>query len=395
MKKILFLLLIILLPLNIYAIDIKSKNAILYNLNDDSILYEVNSNDRVYIASMTKIMTALVALEKIDNINDKVTMTSPMFKDLVEQNASVAGFKEGEVVTYKDLLYGLMLPSGADAAQGLAISTYGSVDNFVKAMNNKAKELDLKNTHFMNPTGLDDKNHYSSVADVALFLKEALNNDDFEEIFEADTYTTSNGKHVFKATRNKYNFDTSFIDGSKTGFTYDAGLCMASTSHKDSINYLLVTANAPYTNKTNHLVDAKNIYEYYFNNYDEITILNKDELITTITLEDGREVNYYSDIELKKYLNKSCNITKGYNGSLDLNDYDIGDKIGEYIIKCDDNIIYKKDIVLNITHSEDSKNIKYKIIISLILISLIVGGIISYGIFNKRRNKKRVKNRNR
>jgi len=395
MKKILFLLLIILLPLNIFAIDIKSKNAILYNLNDDSILYEVNSNDKVYIASMTKIMTALVALEKIDNINDKVTMTSPMFKDLVEQNASVAGFKEGEVVTYKDLLYGLMLPSGADAAQGLAISTYGSVDNFVKAMNNKAKELDLKNTHFMNPTGLDDKNHYSSVADVALFLKEALNNDNFKEIFEADTYTTSNGKHVFKATRNKYNFDTSFIDGSKTGFTYDAGLCMASTSHKDGINYLLVTANAPYTNKTNHLVDAKNIYEYYFNNYGEITILNKDELITTITLEDGREINYYSDIDLKKYLNKSCNITKGYNGSLDLNDYDIGDKIGEYIIKCDDNIIYKKDIVLNITHSEDSKNMNYKIIISLIFISLVIGGIICYGIFNKRRNKKRVKNTNR
>ena len=391
MKRILFLFLILILPFNIYAIDINSKNAILYNLNEDSILYEVKSNEKVYIASMTKIMTALVAIEKIENMDEKVTMTSPMFKNLVEQNASVAGFKEGEIVTYKDLLYGLMLPSGADAAQGLAISTYGSIDNFVSAMNNKVKEFNLKNTHFSNPTGLDDIDNYSTVYDVAQILKVALNNKDFKEVFESNKYTTSNGRHVFIATRNKFDFDTSFIDGSKTGFTYDAGLCMASTSHKDGVNFLLVTANAPYNNRTNHLIDAKKIYEYYFDNYGEISILNKNELLTSITLEDGRVINYYSNSDIKKYLKNSCNITKGYYGLSNLNDYDIKDKIGEYIIKCDDNIIYNRDIVLNIFHINEKNNNSKYIIICTIMFLLLVGGIM-YAIFNKRRNKKRIKN---
>lgn len=391
MKRILFLFLILILPFNIYAIDINSKNAILYNLNEDSVLYEVKSNEKVYIASMTKIMTALVAIEKIENMDEKVTMTSPMFKNLVEQKASVAGFKEGEIVTYKDLLYGLMLSSGADAAQGLAISTYGSIDNFVSAMNNKVKEFNLKNTHFSNPTGLDDIDNYSTVYDVAQILKVALNNKDFKEVFESNKYTTSNGRHVFIATRNKFDFDTSFIDGSKTGFTYDAGLCMASTSHKDGVNFLLVTANAPYNNRTNHLIDAKKIYEYYFDNYGEISILNKNELLTSITLEDGRVINYYSDSDVKKYLKNSCNITKGYYGLSNLNDYDIKDKIGEYIIKCDDNIIYNRDIVLNISHINEKNNNSKYIIICTIMFLLLVGGIM-YAIFNKRRNKKRIKN---
>lgn len=391
MKRILFLFLILILPFNIYAIDINSKNAILYNLNEDSVLYEVKSNEKVYIASMTKIMTALVAIEKIENMDEKVTMTSPMFKNLVEQNASVAGFKEGEIVTYKDLLYGLMLPSGADAAQGLAISTYGSIDNFVSAMNNKVKEFNLKNTHFSNPTGLDDIDNYSTVYDVAQILKVALNNKDFKEVFESNKYTTSNGRHVFIATRNKFDFDTSFIDGSKTGFTYDAGLCMASTSHKDGVNFLLVTANAPYNNRTNHLIDAKKIYEYYFDNYGEISILNKNELLTSITLEDGRVINYYSNSDIKKYLKNSCNITKGYYGLSNLNDYDIKDKIGEYIIKCDDNIIYNRDIVLNISHINEKNNNSKYIIICTIMFLLLVGGIM-YAFFNKRRNKKRIKN---
>ena len=182
MKRVLYLffLFLILIPISTYALDISSKNAVLYNLNDDNIIYEVNKDERVSIASMTKIMTCLVALEKINNPKDKVVMTTSMFYRLAEENASVAGFYIGEEVTYEDLLYGLMLPSGADAAQALAISLYGSVDKFVDRMNEKAKELGLKNTHFVNPTGLDIKGHYSSVDDVAIILKEALKNDTFK-----------------------------------------------------------------------------------------------------------------------------------------------------------------------------------------------------------------------
>ena len=370
---------------NVSAIDleIKSDKAVLYNLNDDNIIYEVNKDERVSIASMTKIMTCLVALEKINNPKDKVVMTTSMFYRLAEENASVAGFYIGEEVTYEDLLYGLMLPSGADAAQALAISLYGSVDKFVDRMNEKAKELGLKNTHFVNPTGLDIKGHYSSVDDVAIILKEALKNDTFKKVFSATKYTTSNKYHTFYSTRNKYGIDTSFITGSKTGYTLDAGLCLASTSTYNGINYLLVTARASDNNRTNHLMDAKTIYKYYQSNYDYIDISKKGDLITTIKLDD-REITYYSNIDMKKYLNKKCKLTKEYNGETIIDSKNINsNKIGEYIIKCDNDILYKQDInlVLNLTEDKNN-NFMYIVIIaslsSLVLLLFIVLLIIRW-----------------
>lgn len=385
MKKILYLffLLLILVPVSTYALEINSRNVVLYNLNDDNIIYEVNKDERISIASMTKIMTTLVALEKIKNPKEKIVMTAPMFYRLVEENASVAGFYIGEEVTYEDLLYGLMLPSGADAAQALAISLYGSVDKFVDRMNEKAKELGLKNTHFVNPTGLDIKGHYSSVDDVALILKEALKNDTFKQVFSANSYITSNKLHTFYSTRNKYGIDTSFITGSKTGYTLDAGLCLASTSSYNGIDYLLVTARASSSNRANHLLDAKTIYKYYQSNYEYRNISKKGDLITTIKLDD-KEITYYSNLDIDKYLNKKCKIKKEYNGETILDSKKINsNKIGEYIIKCDNDILYKQDInlVLNLTE-EKNNNFVYIIIISclssLILLLFIVLLIIRW-----------------
>lgn len=347
MKKIIVFLLIFLFPINVFSLSIKSKHAILYNLNDDEILYNLDQDTRISIASMTKIMTCIIAIESVDELEKQVTITSPMFYRLIEEGASVAGFEVGEIVTYRDLLYGLMLPSGADAAQALAISISGNLDEFVSKMNEKAKKLNLKNTHFSNPAGLDSKYNYSSVYDVAQILKYALKNDTFKSIFNAEKYTTSNSKHTFISTRNKYDIDTSFIDGSKTGFTYDAGLCLASTSHYNGVNYLLVTANAPYNDKTTHFKDAKEIYSYYFKNYENKIIINKDERITQISLMDGQVITYTNTDDVKKYLKKDCNIKKEYIGKTKVTeDIHLNDKIGEYIIKCDDELIYKKNIYL-------------------------------------------------
>lgn len=389
MKKILYLffLFLILVPVSTYALEINSRNVVLYNLNDDNIIYEVNKDERISIASMTKIMTTLVALEKIKNPKEKIVMTAPMFYRLVEENASVAGFYIGEEVTYEDLLYGLMLPSGADAAQALAISLYGSVDKFVDRMNEKAKELGLKNTHFLNPTGLDINGHYSSVDDVALILKEALKNDTFKQVFSANSYITSNKLHTFYSTRNKYGIDTSFITGSKTGYTLDAGLCLASTSSYNGIDYLLVTARASSSNRANHLLDAKTIYKYYQSNYEYRNISKKGDLITIIKLDD-KKIAYYSNLDIDKYLNKKCKIKKEYNAEIILDSKKINsNKIGEYIIKCDNDILYKQDInlVLNLTE-EKNNNFVYIIIISclssLILLLFIILLIIRW------RNKK-------
>lgn len=348
MKKVLLLIILIILivPLNIEAFNIKSKAAILYNLNDDEILYEENAYKKTAIASLTKIMTALVALDNITDVNDKVVMTSDMYATLREKNAATAGFKVGEQVTYLDLLYALLLPSGAEAAQGLAITTSGSIPNFVNKMNLKAQELGLKDTHFANPIGLDDPNNYSTPYDVSIMLKTALNNPLFYQIFTSKSYVTSNQKHKFKATVVNKKIDSSFIDGSKTGFTYDAGLCLASLAHHADVKYMLITLNAPYNDRTNHIADHKIIYDYYFANFDNRQIVDDDQLLVTVT-NMNQSYDFYSDEKVVKYLSTNCQIKNEYKGKKKIGYHDkIGTRIGTYFVKCGDDIIYEKDIVI-------------------------------------------------
>ena len=155
----LLIILILLIPLNIKAIelDISSKNAILYNIDNNEILYEKNSNDKVQIASLTKIMTALVSIENIEDLDKQIIINNSDFKNVQKYNLVTAGFTVGEVVTYKDLLYGLLLPSGADAAKALARNIAGSEEEFIILMNKKVQDLNLKNTNFSNVIGLDDE----------------------------------------------------------------------------------------------------------------------------------------------------------------------------------------------------------------------------------------------
>lgn len=382
MKRFIYILVFItlLLPYHVFSFNIKSEHAILYNLNDNTVLYELKSNDRVSIASMTKIMTALIVIDNIDNLNEEFTMTADMYKSLKEENAALAGFSLGERVTYYDLLYGLLLPSGAEAAQGLAIKTSGSIDNFVIQMNDKVKELNLSNTHFANPTGLDNKNNYSSVYDVAVILKKALENKEFKKIFTTKKYVTSNKRHTFLSTSYRNDIDTSFIDGSKTGFTYDAGLCMASIAHYNGINYLLVTAKAPYDNRSNHIIDAKTIYNYYFTNYGEQVILNKNDRLVTINLYDERSIDYLSNVDVKKYLKKDCTLVKEYRGKdiIEEND-ELNSKLGEFVIKCDDDIIYQQDIlVVQKAGPTDKMNFKEYIVVIMIIMVISFTLILSF-----------------
>ena len=197
MKKYLTLLLVVIslyigIPIvNAIEFDLNSKNAILYNLDENMVLYEKNATEQISIASMTKIMTAIVALENIEDLDEKVILTSADFYGLEEANASVAGFKVGQSLTYRDLLYGLLLPSGADAAQALTRTVAGGKSNFVKMMNEKAENLSLDDTHFMNETGLDEEEHYSTVEDVAKLFQYALKNEEFKKMITSSSYTIS------------------------------------------------------------------------------------------------------------------------------------------------------------------------------------------------------------
>lgn len=352
MKKILFIITIFFLLLtNTNALEINSSNAILYNLNNNEIIYEKNSEEVIKIASLTKIMTTIVAIENIDNLNNKVVITDEMLKGLIEQNASVAGFEKGDIVTYEDLLYAAFLPSGADATQALAISISGSVSEFVNLMNKKASELNLTNTYFTNTTGLDDDNNHSTVKDVSTMLKYALQNETFKKIFQTRYYTTSNGKKLVSTieyTSNKYKLDTSHIKGAKTGTTSKAGLCLASIASYNNIDYLLVTAGADKNlNKPLNIIDSNNVYTYFFTNYNYYNIINKDNVLLTIDNKYSKnKIELTSNIDYSMYMLKEEYDSLKYE-YVGLNEIDIFTKeniIGKYHIILNDEIIKTIDI---------------------------------------------------
>ena len=260
-------------------------------------------------------MTTIVAIENIDDYNKEVTINYDMLKGLKEENAYVIYLQVGEKVTYNDLLYGTFLASGADAARGLSFGISGSDSNFVELMNKKAKELNLVNTHFTNATGLDTDNQSSTVDEVARLLQYALKNDKFKEIFYTDTYTFSNKKHTVKSslkeTGSYYNLDTSNILGGKTGYTLNAGRCLASVAYdKDNdITYMLVTTNASTDTKYYHVKDAIDIYNYNFTNYKYHNLIDKDEKILTLNTKYAKEhiIDFISDKDYKVYYENTFN----------------------------------------------------------------------------------------
>lgn len=248
-----------------------SDYAILINYQDKTIAAEHNSQQRIYPASLTKIMTAILAIEQTNNLKETITLTPTMFANLQEANASIAGFSSGETVSKETLLYGALLPSGAECCLGLAESVAGSEEEFVKQMNKKAQELGMKNTHFTNSIGLHDKNHYSTAEDLSLLLAYALENNKFRQIFTAKTYLApATLQHPEGVTLTSTMFP--YLDGTeltagkilggKTGYTQEAGQCLASLATVKGTEYLLITAKADGSPQTEplHILDAVAVY---------------------------------------------------------------------------------------------------------------------------------------
>lgn len=382
MKKILITLLFLLFPFITNALEINSSNVILYNLNEDKIVLEQNSDEITSIASLTKIMTTIVAIENIDNLDETITIKEKDFYGLYD--ASLAGFEIGEEVTYKDLLYGTMLPSGAEATQALANNIAGSVSNFVELMNQKAKEIGMENTHFVNTSGLDINNHYSTVYDVSLLLKYCLENETFKNIFEATSYKTSNGNltlySTFRYTAMKYGYKNDYILGAKTGYTDDAGKCLASIAYDENndILYMLITTGASIdTSDAYHIKDASNIYTYYFDNYGYIDLIEKDDLLVSIKTKYGKDdyIDFYAKDNISFYTKKDefdKNKIKIIYEGIDTISYNNNknDIIGKVSIYYDNEYINSLDIVLNDEYSFSIINFlvqNKKITISVIL----------------------------
>ena len=213
-------------------------------------------------------MTAIVAIENLPDLKKEITLTNSVFHGLSEADASMAGFQPGENVRAIDLLYGALLPSGAESCIGLADYIAGSEKDFVGMMNQKAADLGMHNTHFENSTGLHNENHYTTVKDLAILLSYALQNDTFREIFTSFRHSTpSTNKHpggtTFYSTMfeelNNQNIIDGKILGGKTGYTDEAGLCLASLAKVGKQEYILISAGA----KGDHHSEQYNITDAF------------------------------------------------------------------------------------------------------------------------------------
>lgn len=390
MKKILSIFLILLLCISnhpIYAneLDITSDYVLLYNLNDKEIIYEMNSDSQVNIASLTKMMTALVAIENCNDLNEKVKIEKKHFKNL--DGYSKAGFKVGDIVSVKDLLYGILLPSGADACNAIAYHIGNNMNNFIQLMNQKAQELNLTHTHFDNPIGMDSEENYSTAKDLSVLLEYALSNPVFKDIFCTRTYKIEELDLQLNSTligySKNYDIDTDIILGSKTGYTSEAGYCLASIANINDVDYLLIVLNADTDLKCNAVLDSINIYNYFSQNYGYHTIINKNELLYQLPIKWGIEKEYsiYCDEDIITYIENNYNkedIVIEYEGINELN-YQIkkNDLLGSIKIIYKDKIIKDLDIYLD----EDI----FYIDPIFISISIIISIIILYKLLNKKR----------
>lgn len=218
-------------------LELYSESAILIDAETNTVIAEKDPDAKIYPASMTKVMTALVACEQITDWDATFTMTQAIIDPLFLSDATMAGFVDGEEVTMTDLLYGSLLPSGAEATEALAQTIAGSTEGFVALMNEKAAELGLKNTHFVNDSGLHDEDHYTTVREMAVILEAAMANERCRAALTAVHYTSAatpqNPDGVAMVNKflyriGQYELGEARIEGAKTGFTSQAMNCCAS-----------------------------------------------------------------------------------------------------------------------------------------------------------------------
>ena len=218
-------------------LELYSEHAILIDLETNTVIAEKDPDAKIYPASMTKVMTALVACEQITDWDATFTMTQAIIDPLFLSDATMAGFVNGEEVSMTDLVYGALLPSGAEATEALAQTIAGSAEGFVALMNEKAAELGLTNTHFVNDSGLHDEDHYTTVREMAVILEAAMANERCRAALSAVSYTsaptTQNPEGVAMLNKflyriGQYELGDAAVEGAKTGFTSQAMNCCAS-----------------------------------------------------------------------------------------------------------------------------------------------------------------------
>ncbi len=281
--------------------QVSAPRAAVYSIDADRFVYEKNATQECSIASVTKIVTAMVVIEKVDNLQQQVTITQEML-DLIPFDSSTAGLTVGEVYTYEQLLYCLMVPSGNDAAIALAVAVSGSLDAFSGEMNRFVASLGCENTGFVNPHGIDELGQYSTAADLVKILTYCIQNEQFLKFFSTYEYELSiegysdTLEHTNKMMDPEGKYYYQYLIGSKTGTDTGAGSCLISLAQKDGLKYITVVLGCEYPDEEKGpftYSDTKSLFEDAFNAYAVCTVNKPGEIIGTLPvtyMKDGDEV---------------------------------------------------------------------------------------------------------
>ncbi len=308
---------------------------IAYDMDTNQILYSNNIHETRPIASISKIMTAILACES-GKLDDMIIVGDEINKSY----GSGIYIRVGEELTLRDLVYGLMLRSGNDASFAIAKYVGGSVDNFVVLMNNKAKELNMQDTIFNNPNGLDDKGgNISSTYDMALLTSYAMKNEEYRNITKTKKYTLKTNMNYYSWTnKNKLLFMYKYTTGGKTGYTKIAKRTLVTTASNNNMNLVIVTLN-----DGNDFINHKNMYEKLFNEYKGYNILKEGD----ISVSNFKDKNKYYIKDSFKYdlkkIDKDNIVLK-----FDIKDTQFdGNKIGLVNVYLNNEKLYTADLYLN------------------------------------------------
>lgn len=369
-------------------LDLNSRSCIVLDRTSKQILYGKNEKNQVKMASTTKIMTCIVILENFD-----LNTTVEASKKAAGTGGSRLGLKTGDKITIRDLLYGLMLCSGNDAAVCLAESTCGSVANFADMMNQKAQELKLTNTHFESPHGLDSDEHYTTAYELAILTDYALTNETFAQIVGTKTATiTINGYPKTLNNTNELLGNLDGIYGVKTGFTNGANRCLVTACKRGNMDIICVVLGCD--TKKFRTQDSIKLIEWTFKNYEYVNIENilseklsnwKQEYCNSISVQKGKnELTNFSCtklnipvIPIKKSLIDNIEVNIFINNTLNAPVLE-NDVIGyatvysgnQFILNCDiitNETVKKKDISFYLnSFFKDYKNICKNVLTELI-----------------------------
>ncbi|MEZ0536147.1 D-alanyl-D-alanine carboxypeptidase family protein [Caldicellulosiruptoraceae bacterium PP1] len=409
-------LLVLLLFSNLIAyasqdIKISSVSAIAIDANTGQVLYQKNPHERLYPASTTKLITALVALEKEKNLNKLFTVSKNA--TLIELGSSSFYLTEGETISFKDLLYTLLLISANDSANVIAENISGSISSFVNEMNNYALNLGLKDTHFENPNGLHNDNHYTSAYDLSILASKAYKNKIIRDIVKTESYTVNTAsKHIKPYSKIIYNINKlirknskyyyKYANGMKTGYTTHAKRTLVASAYYNNMNIIVVTLKSE-----NAFDDAIKIFNYVFDNFEKREIIANNAIVDTVYVNDKDNIkvpvkvynkeaffslvekNNSNNIKFEKIYNKlSLPIKKDAEvGKLNIyySDYLLG-SVKLYSLE---DVSYKRKISINNFALKSTKILLY--ICLFIFLLFMVFFLILVFILKKKKKKIRLK----